>query len=238
MASSAWMLAVCVAALTVTVVGAAANKQAERNCSLTPPYLPSTAVNTSLQLQQLRVQMQSSNISAYIIPGTDAHMSEYIALRDARLAFMTGFTGSAGTAVVTQSKAVLWTDSRYWVQAERQMDCNWELEKDASISSVADWLMSELPLGSSVSFDPFLFSLETFQNYASDLESSGLRLNPITTNLVDTVWKDRPPLSAESLIRLPDRVINRSWQMKVQEIRNLMMENLNRPNSSSAFSSG
>ncbi|XP_024139805.1 xaa-Pro aminopeptidase 2 isoform X1 [Oryzias melastigma] len=229
MASSAWMLAVCVAALTVTVVGAAANKQAERNCSLTPPYLPSTAVNTSLQLQQLRVQMQSSNISAYIIPGTDAHMSEYIALRDARLAFMTGFTGSAGTAVVTQSKAVLWTDSRYWVQAERQMDCNWELEKDASISSVADWLMSELPLGSSVSFDPFLFSLETFQNYASDLESSGLRLNPITTNLVDTVWKDRPPLSAESLIRLPDRVINRSWQMKVQEIRNLMMENLNSP---------
>ncbi|RVE67470.1 hypothetical protein OJAV_G00103210 [Oryzias javanicus] len=229
MASSAWMLAVCVAALTVTRVGAAANKQAERNCSLTPLYLPSTAVNTSLQLQHLREQMQSSSISAYIIPGTDAHMSEYIASRDARLAFMSGFTGSAGTAVVTQRKAVLWTDSRYWVQAERQMDCNWELEKDASISSVADWLISELPPGSSVSFDPFLFSLETFQDYASYLESSGLRLNPITANLVDKVWKDRPPLSSESLIRLPDRVINRSWQMKVQEIRNLMMESLNRP---------
>uniref|UniRef100_A0A3P9JAS0 Xaa-Pro aminopeptidase 2 n=1 Tax=Oryzias latipes TaxID=8090 RepID=A0A3P9JAS0_ORYLA len=229
MASSARILVLYVAALTVTSVGAAANKQAERNCSLTPPYLPSTAVNTSLQLQQLREQMQSFRISAYIIPGTDAHLSEYIASRDARLAFITGFTGSAGTAVVTQSKAVLWTDSRYWVQAERQMDCNWELEKDASISSVAEWLMSELPPGSPVSFDPFLFSLETYQNYASYLESSSLHLEPKAVNLVDVVWEDKPPLSSESIFRLPDRVINRSWQMKVQEIRNLMMEDLNKP---------
>uniref|UniRef100_A0A8C1QKU6 X-prolyl aminopeptidase (aminopeptidase P) 2, membrane-bound n=1 Tax=Cyprinus carpio TaxID=7962 RepID=A0A8C1QKU6_CYPCA len=56
--------------------------------------------------------------------------SEYIAPRDARLAWMSGFTGSAGTAVITQNKAVLWTDSRYWIQAERQMDCNWELQRD------------------------------------------------------------------------------------------------------------
>ncbi|XP_004073140.1 xaa-Pro aminopeptidase 2 [Oryzias latipes] len=229
MASSAWILVLYVAALTVTSVGAAANKQAERNCSLTPPYLPSTTVNTSLQLQQLREQMQSLRITAYIIPGTDAHLSEYIASRDARLAFITGFTGSAGTAVVTQSKAVLWTDSRYWVQAERQMDCNWELEKDASISSVAEWLMSELPPGSPVSFDPFLFSLETYQHYASYLESSSLHLEPKAVNPVDVVWEDRPPLSSESIFRLPDRVINRSWQMKVQEIRNLMMEDLNKP---------
>uniref|UniRef100_A0A3P9LKD4 Xaa-Pro aminopeptidase 2 n=1 Tax=Oryzias latipes TaxID=8090 RepID=A0A3P9LKD4_ORYLA len=229
MTSSARILVLYVAALTVTSVGAAANKQAERNCSLTPPYLPSTAVNTSLQLQKLREQMQSFRISAYIIPGTDAHLSEYIASRDARLAFITGFTGSAGTAVVTQSKAVLWTDSRYWVQAERQMECNWELEKDASISSVAEWLMSELPPGSPVSFDPFLFSLETYQHYASYLESSSLHLEPKAVNLVDVVWEDRPPLSSESIFRLPDRVINRSWQMKVQEIRNLMMEDLNKP---------
>uniref|UniRef100_A0A8C7ZP19 X-prolyl aminopeptidase (aminopeptidase P) 2, membrane-bound n=1 Tax=Oryzias sinensis TaxID=183150 RepID=A0A8C7ZP19_9TELE len=177
--------------LSVTSVGAAANKQAERNCSLTPPYLPSTAVNTSLQLQQLREKMQSLRISAYIIPGTDAHLSEYIASRDARLAFITGFTGSAGTAVVTQSKAVLWTDSRYWVQAERQMDCNWELEKDGSLCNL-------------LQFPP----LETYQNYASYLESSSLHLEPKAVNLVDVVWGDRPPLSSESIFRLPDRVIS------------------------------
>uniref|UniRef100_A0AAX7V147 X-prolyl aminopeptidase (aminopeptidase P) 2, membrane-bound n=1 Tax=Astatotilapia calliptera TaxID=8154 RepID=A0AAX7V147_ASTCA len=149
----------CVHAISGNTDGAVARESTERNCSLTPPYLPSTAVNTSLQLEELRVQMRAMNISAYIIPATDAHLSEYIAPRDARLAFMTGFTGSAGTAVVTLNKAALWTDSRYWVQAERQMDCNWELEKDVSISSVAEWLISEVPKGDEIGFDPFLFSL-------------------------------------------------------------------------------
>uniref|UniRef100_A0A3P8S8P4 X-prolyl aminopeptidase (aminopeptidase P) 2, membrane-bound n=1 Tax=Amphiprion percula TaxID=161767 RepID=A0A3P8S8P4_AMPPE len=124
-------------------------------------YLPSTAVSTTLQLQELRYQMHLMSISAYIIPGTDAHLSEYLAPRDARVAFMTGFTGSAGTAVVTQSKAALWTDSRYWVQAERQMDCNWELEKDGGGDHI--WLISEVPSGGEIGFDPFLFSLSESQ---------------------------------------------------------------------------
>uniref|UniRef100_A0A672YH10 X-prolyl aminopeptidase (aminopeptidase P) 2, membrane-bound n=1 Tax=Sphaeramia orbicularis TaxID=375764 RepID=A0A672YH10_9TELE len=127
-----WLLALSLAALTGNIV--AANERTERNCSLTPPYIPSTAVNTTLRLQELREKMLPLNISAYIIPGTDAHLSEYIAPRDNRLAFMTGFTGSAGTAVVTQTKAAMWTDSRYWVQAERQMDCNWIHDKMQSQS--------------------------------------------------------------------------------------------------------
>uniref|UniRef100_A0A7N8XI61 Xaa-Pro aminopeptidase n=1 Tax=Mastacembelus armatus TaxID=205130 RepID=A0A7N8XI61_9TELE len=163
-------------------------------------YLPSTAVNTTLQLQELRERMLPLNISAYIIPGTDAHLSEYIAPRDARMAFMTGFTGSAGTAVVTQTKAALWTDSRYWVQAERQMDCNWELEKD-----------------------------ETQGDYGVNLESSNRSLKSIPVNLVDQVWKDRPSIPPDNLTLLPDRVIQRSWQMKVEQIRNQMRDNPYKP---------
>uniref|UniRef100_A0A8C5H952 Xaa-Pro aminopeptidase 2 n=1 Tax=Gouania willdenowi TaxID=441366 RepID=A0A8C5H952_GOUWI len=154
-----WLLALSVAALTVNTIGAATSERTERNCSVTPPYLPSTAVNTTIRLQELREHMLPMNISAYIIPGTDAHLSEYIAPRDARVAFMTGFTGSAGSVVVTQTKASLWTDSRYWVQAERQMDCNWDLETDFSIGSVAEWLIAEVPPGGEIGFDPFLFSL-------------------------------------------------------------------------------
>lgn len=169
--------------------------------------------------------MLPQDISAYIIPGTDAHLSEYIAERDARVAFMTGFTGSAGTAVVTQTKAVLWTDSRYWVQAERQMDCNWELEKDVSISSIAAWLISEVPPGGEIGFDPFLFSLQTQENYNINLESSNRSLKSIPSNLVDQVWKERPPISSYNLTRLPDKVIQRSWQMKVNQIRSQMSLN-------------
>uniref|UniRef100_A0A3B5MCX6 Xaa-Pro aminopeptidase 2 n=1 Tax=Xiphophorus couchianus TaxID=32473 RepID=A0A3B5MCX6_9TELE len=204
---------------------AAAYERTERNCSLTPPYLPSTAVNTSIQLQELRAQMLPLNVSAYIIPGTDAHLSEYIAPRDARMAFMTGFTGSAGTAVVTQTKAALWTDSRYWVQAERQMDCNWELQKDVSIISVAEWLISEVPAGGNIGFDPFLFSLSEFSLYLPHNQI----LKSIPVNLVDQVWKDRPQIPADSLTRLPDRVIQRTWQDKVEQIRSLMTTNPYQP---------
>ncbi|XP_059201471.1 xaa-Pro aminopeptidase 2 [Centropristis striata] len=227
MPSCGWLLllALSLATLTGNAVGAVAYERTERNCSLSPPYLPSTAVNTTLQLQELRERMLHENISAYIIPGTDAHLSEYIAPRDARMAFMSGFTGSAGTAVVTQTKAALWTDSRYWVQAERQMDCNWELERDVSISNVAEWLISEVPAGGEIGFDPFLFSLKTQEDYGINLESSNRSLKSVPDNLVDPLWTDRPPIPSEKLQRLPDRVIQRSWQMKVDHIRNQIRDN-------------
>nr|XP_040030408.1 xaa-Pro aminopeptidase 2 [Gasterosteus aculeatus aculeatus] len=226
MPSWAWLLvALSLAALTANSTGAVAYKQSERNCSLSPPYLPSTALNTTLRLQDLRKEMLLRNVAAYIIPATDAHLSEYIAPRDARMAFMTGFTGSAGTAVVTQTKAALWTDSRYWVQAERQMDCHWELEKDVSISSVAQWLISEVPPGGEVGFDPFLFSLKTQEDYRLNLDSSNRTLKSVPVNLVDQVWKQRPPVLLYNLTRLPDRVIQRPWQMKVEHVRNQMRDN-------------
>ncbi|XP_061644309.1 xaa-Pro aminopeptidase 2 isoform X1 [Phyllopteryx taeniolatus] len=219
------VLALLLPALTGSVSGVALFEATERNCSLSPPHLPSTAVNSTLRLRRLRERMLASKISAYILPGTDAHLSEYIAPRDARVAFMTGFTGSAGTAVVTPSKAALWTDSRYWVQAERQMDCNWELQRDASVSSVAEWLISEVPRGGRIGFDPFLFSLKTQEDYGMSLESSNRSLESMPGNLVDQVWNERPPVRPDGLIRLPDRVIQRSWQMKVEQIRNQMKAN-------------
>uniref|UniRef100_A0AAR2JG79 X-prolyl aminopeptidase (aminopeptidase P) 2, membrane-bound n=1 Tax=Pygocentrus nattereri TaxID=42514 RepID=A0AAR2JG79_PYGNA len=201
----------------------------ERNCSSVPPYLPPTAVNTTLRLLQLRAAMKPHNISAYIIPGTDAHLSEYIAPYDARLAWMSGFSGSAGTAVVTQDKAVLWTDSRYWVQAERQMDCNWELERDVSVSSITNWLIKETKEGDEVGFDPFLFSVDTFAAYKTKLAPAKRVLTSIPDNLVDEIWSERPPLPPDSLTRLPDEFIGVTWQNKVDQIRGQMMDNPYKP---------
>uniref|UniRef100_A0A8C9VKX9 X-prolyl aminopeptidase (aminopeptidase P) 2, membrane-bound n=1 Tax=Scleropages formosus TaxID=113540 RepID=A0A8C9VKX9_SCLFO len=179
-------------------------------------YLPPTVVNSTRQLQGLRLEMSALKIHAYIIPGTDAHLSEYIAPRDARRAWMTGFTGSAGTAVVTQTRAVLWTDSRYWVQAERQMDCNWELERDSSVMSIAQWLIQEVPPGQQIGFDPFLFSIDTFRAFHDHLAPANRVLKSIADNLVDKLWEGRPEIPPDNLT---------SWQQKVDEIRERMMEN-------------
>nr|XP_015207002.1 PREDICTED: xaa-Pro aminopeptidase 2 [Lepisosteus oculatus] len=200
-----------------------------RNCSATPPYLPPTAVNTSLRLQALRKEMEPLNIRAYIIPATDAHLSEYIAERDAGHTWISGFSGSAGTAVVTQGKAVLWTDSRYWTQAERQMDCNWELVRASYIDSIADWLIQELAQGEQVGFDPFLFSIDTWKAYSRKLDPANRVLKSLPYNLIDKVWKDRPAAPSEPITKLPDSVTERTWQMKVEEIRQQMRKNPYKP---------
>uniref|UniRef100_A0AAY4BZC4 Xaa-Pro aminopeptidase 2 n=1 Tax=Denticeps clupeoides TaxID=299321 RepID=A0AAY4BZC4_9TELE len=192
-------------------------------------YLPPTVVNTTLRLRDLRETMKKLNISAYIIPNTDAHLSEYIAPRDARVAFMTGFTGSAGTAVVTPVKAALWTDSRYWVQADREMDCNWDLETDGFIRSITDWLIREVPEEEDIGFDPFLFSVDIFNSYSANLAPAKRNLKSLPENLVDKVWSDRPAIPANFLTRLPDSVIERTWPMKVEHIRNVMKENPYQP---------
>ncbi|KAL0973661.1 hypothetical protein UPYG_G00208020, partial [Umbra pygmaea] len=229
MHSSNWLLVGALLSLAGAWNVVHADGGSERNCSTIPPYLPSTAVNTTLQLQALRDAMISLNVSAYIIPGTDAHLSEYIGQRDARMAFMSGFTGSAGTAVVTQDKAVLWTDSRYWVQAERQMDCNWELKRDVSISSITTWLIQEMMDPEGIAFDPFLFSIETYNAYHYNLAQANMILKSLPDNLVDKVWENRPSIPSDMLFRLPDKIIERTWQMKVEHIRNQMRDNPYKP---------
>ncbi|NWV06406.1 XPP2 aminopeptidase, partial [Ptilonorhynchus violaceus] len=201
-----------------------------RNCSTDPPYLPPTATNTTARLAALRGHMQTHGVHAYIVPSTDAHMSEYISERDARLGWLTGFTGSAGTAVVTQDRAALWTDSRYWTQAERELDCNWELQRTTSIESIGIWILNAVPVGGNVSLDPFLFSIGTWKSYSQALQGSGRTLLPLETNLVDQAWGDQRPLpSSSEIYSLPAEFTGSSWQEKVVGIRQQMEQHVRGP---------
>uniref|UniRef100_A0A8C0JMR2 Xaa-Pro aminopeptidase 2 n=1 Tax=Canis lupus dingo TaxID=286419 RepID=A0A8C0JMR2_CANLU len=201
-----------------------------RNCSISPPYLPVTAVNTTAQLTALRQQMHNQSLSAYIIPETDAHMSEYIGKRDKRRAWITGFTGSAGTAVVSMGKAGLWTDSRYWTQAERQMDCNWELHKEVDITSIVTWLLAEVPAGGHVGFDPFLFSIGSWKSYYTALKNSNIQLVSITDNLVDLAWGSEKPLfPSQPIYALKEAFTGSTWKEKVSDIRSQMQKHRKGP---------
>ncbi|XP_061033703.1 xaa-Pro aminopeptidase 2 isoform X1 [Eubalaena glacialis] len=201
-----------------------------RNCSISPPYLPVTVVNTTAQLTALRQQMHTQNLSAYIVPDTDAHMSEYISDYDKRRAWITGFTGSAGVAVVTMGKAALWTDSRYWTQAERQMDCIWELHKEVGTTPVVTWLLTEIPVGGRVGFDPFLFSINSWESYNVALRDSDRELVSITVNLVDLLWgSERPPVPSEPIYALQEAFTGSSWQEKVSGIRSQMRKHREAP---------
>jgi Xaa-Pro aminopeptidase len=119
------------------------------------------AKDTSKLLSKLRVLMRESRLTprgldAYIIPSSDAHGSEYLAAVDRRRAFITGFTGSSGTAVVTQNVALLWTDGRYFLQASEELDpASWTLMRDglADTPSIDDWLAKHVPSAGVVGVD-------------------------------------------------------------------------------------
>nr|XP_058958325.1 xaa-Pro aminopeptidase 1-like isoform X1 [Pocillopora verrucosa] len=116
-------------------------------------------------LRQLRSLMKNKHhlpevIQAYIIPSEDAHQNEYLASCDLRREFISGFSGSAGTAIVTETKAALWTDGRYHLQAEKQLDVNWTLMRDglSETPTQEDWLIQELPSGSKIGVDPWVIT--------------------------------------------------------------------------------
>ncbi|XP_075813381.1 xaa-Pro aminopeptidase 2 [Microtus pennsylvanicus] len=214
-----WLVLLCACAWSYPQAGSLGREDV-RNCSSNPPFLPVTAVNTTMRLAALRQQIQAWNLSAYIIPDTDAHMSEYIGKQDERRAWISGFSGTAGVAVVTMRKAALWTDSRYWTQAERQMDCNWELHREGNIPS---WVLAEVPAEGRVGFDPFLLSVDSWEDFDLELQGSKRHLVSITTNLVDLAWgSERPPLPSQPIYALPEEFTGSTWQEKVSTVRSYM----------------
>lgn len=95
-----------------------------------PAYIENVAVDKSTdKLESLRAEMREAKIDAYIVPTADAHASEFVCETDKRRAWLSGFTGSAGTAIVTTDEAHMFTDSRYWIQAGQQLGPGWKLEK-------------------------------------------------------------------------------------------------------------
>ncbi|CAB0034898.1 unnamed protein product [Trichogramma brassicae] len=135
-------------------------------------------------------------IDAYIVTMNDAHQSEYIRDRDKRIKFLSGFSGSAGTVVVTQEKALLWTDGRYFAQAVMEFDPPelWTLMKDGTSKSITieEWLRTNLSTTAIIGADPNYMSHKTWSTLNDNLSYTGHSLKSIEHNLIDEIWKDKP----------------------------------------------
>lgn len=169
-------------------------------------------------------------LNAYIIPSTDAHNSEYLADKDKRRQFISGFSGSSGTALVTHQNALLWTDGRYFFQASQELDSNWLLMKDGlpETPSIADWLIKNLPSSSRVGIDATLYEEDLYLSLASKLTSNKIELVNTKNNLVDLVWEenDRPVFDPKPLILLDVKHTGKSMHDKLRLVRE-EMEKLN-----------
>jgi len=172
------------------------------------------------KIQNLRQSMQCEQVHACIIPSTDPHIGEYTPARWKTRSWISGFTGSAGTVVITKDKAGLWTDSRYFLQAEEQLkDTGIVLYKEGlpETPAFSDWIVSELSAGESIGIEGDVYA-------ASDVKSlieyfSGKNLN-VRTDFApyDLLWENRPAIPANPAFVLPERFAGKSCRDKIKEV--------------------
>ncbi len=173
------------------------------------------------RIAALRRLMAEKGLDAYVIPATDPHMSEYLPAHWLALRWASGFTGSAGTLVVTRDFAGLWTDSRYFLQAEQQLaGSGIELVKLVipHTPEFAAWLADRLPEGSTVGLDGSLLSRQWYTALEAALRPQGIRPDP-HADLVAPLWTDRPPLPRESVYEHPAKFTGASRKQKLADIR-------------------
>lgn len=179
-------------------------------------------VDTTERLAQLRKLMKERNVDVYMIPSEDSHQSEYIAPCDARRAYISGFTGSAGYAVVTHDKAALSTDGRYFNQADKQLDSNWELLKQGiqDVPTIQEWTADQVEGGKVVGVDPSVVTAADARKLADKIKKKGGEYRAIDENLVDLVWGDsRPSRPSEKVIVQPMQYSGRSFEDKIEDLR-------------------
>ncbi len=176
------------------------------------------------RLNELRTLMKKKNIAAYIIPSADPHQSEYVAPRWKARAWISGFTGSAGTVVVTMKKAGLWTDGRYFVQAEAQLEGSTiTLFKDGlpETPSYTDWINSELKKGEIGSFDASVMSINSVESLKGAFAQKGIKVAS-SEDLIDKIWKDRPAFPSGKGFIHPVKYAGLGRKEKFENIRNEM----------------
>ena len=189
--------------------------------------MDSTVIIT--RIEELRTVMKSEGIDAFVFPSTDPHNGEYVPEHWKGREFISGFNGSAGTAVVTMDDAALWTDSRYFLQAEEQLAGTgfrlMKLKIDGT-PTISQWLGRKLAAngGTVVGIDGMVNSIGTVEALADELRAEGgitLRTN---FDPLKVIWKDRPAIPSDMAIVHPQKYAGESAQSKIARIRQALRE--------------
>lgn len=172
------------------------------------------------RIKELRRLMAAAKLDAYLIPRADEHQGEYVPASAVRLQFITGFTGSAGLAIVAKKTAVLFVDGRYTVQARAEVDPDLIEVSSVARGNVGAWLAEHLQRGQRVGFDPRLHTIAEVERLEVALAPRGIKLVPTPRNLVDRVWgRARPPAPKDPVWLHPAKFAGRSAADKIADIQ-------------------
>ncbi len=170
------------------------------------------------RLAALREQLKSDRLDGFVVPLTDEHMSEYIGSYAQRLAWLTGFEGSAGAAVVLPQEAAIFVDGRYTLQVRTQVDGKHWSYQSVPETSVADWLKEHASDGARIGYDPWLHTNDWVKRARETLASRGAELVAVEQNPIDKIWSDRPEASKAKLVVQPEEFAGKSSAEKRTDI--------------------
>ena len=179
------------------------------------------------RIEKLRSLMKEKDIFAYIIPSADYHQSEYVGEFFKGREFISGFTGSAGTVVITQEKAILWTDGRYFLQAEEELSTSCvELYKmgQENVPTTFEYIENEVPSGSKVGFDGRTISAAMGAILELNLAKKNITIS-YEDDLLNEIWEDRPALSDAKAFLLDIKYSGEDFTSKIARVREWMREN-------------
>ena len=178
------------------------------------------------RIENIRDFMKEKNIYAYIVPSSDYHQSEYVGDYFKSREFMSGFTGSAGTLIISMDEAGLWTDGRYFIQAENELkDSGIKLFKmgEEGVPTIEEYLLEKLPKNSTLGFDGRVMSVKEGQSLANKLAFKGINIE-YKYDLVNDIWEDRCSLPTEKAFLLGIEYSGESFSDKLSRIRAVMKE--------------
>ena len=184
-------------------------------------------MNVKERLAALRAQMREQGLAAYVVPGNDPHASEYMASHWCEMQWLSGFNGESGTMVVTLDRALLWTDSRYYLQAGIELkDSTIELmrESDIDCPSVAEWLCGELRMTNyelRIGVNPEMFSVNDFKAWKEQFAEAGIGVKSV--DLIKPIWTEgRPAIPSDKLYPYSADFAGETVEDKISRIRKIL----------------
>lgn len=202
-------------------------------CPETPETRPPNRVNTTDRIAALRQAMNDVSLTggapldAYIVLLSDEHGTAGLSAYDERVNYLTGFSGSNGFALVTRTQAALWTDGRYFLQGDMQMDCNWILMKsgEPGYPSGPTWLSEVLADGARVGAFKKYVSIDTWQSYDTALSGKNIAFVGVANDLVDLIWTEDRPARPNNPVFIHDiSFAGVDWLTKISQVRAKLTE--------------
>ena len=178
----------------------------------------------SARLEALRTELKARGLDGFVIPISDEHMSEYVGGYAQRLAWLTGFGGSAGTAAVLADRAAIFVDGRYTIQVRDQVDGRLFEYRSVPAEPIPAWLADHAPAGAKIGFDPWLHGKPWVDACTAALAAKGATMVPVASNPLDAVWADRPvPSPAPALVH-PTELAGQSSEAKRSQVAEWLAE--------------